>query len=40
MKTTTIGLQKKNMKFSVGHFTIFSATKRERLHRHNFNVAL
>jgi len=40
MKTTTIRLQKENMKFSVGHFTIFSATKRERLHGHNFNVAL
>src|SRR5262249_57011942 len=27
-----------DMKFSAGHFTIFSATKRERLHGHNFRV--
>ncbi|MCC7097122.1 MAG: 6-carboxytetrahydropterin synthase [Thermomonas sp.] len=26
------------MKFSAGHFTIFSATERERLHGHNFFV--
>jgi 6-pyruvoyltetrahydropterin/6-carboxytetrahydropterin synthase len=26
------------MKFSAGHFTIFSATERERLHGHNFKV--
>ena len=26
------------MKFSAGHFTIFSATERENLHGHNFNV--
>ena len=26
------------MKFSAGHFTIFSATERERLHGHNFQV--
>lgn len=26
------------MKFSAGHFTIFSATERERLHGHNFAV--
>lgn len=38
MKTTTITLQKENMKFSAGHFTIFSATERERLHGHNWNV--
>lgn len=27
------------MKFSAGHFTVFSATERERLHGHNFTVA-
>lgn len=40
MKTTTIRLQKENMKFSIGHFTIFSQTERERLHGHNFTVAV
>lgn len=34
----TIRLAKQNMKFSAGHFTIFSATQRERLHGHNFTV--
>jgi len=34
----TIRLAKQNMKFSAGHFTIFSATERERLHGHNFFV--
>ncbi|HMX24447.1 MAG TPA: 6-carboxytetrahydropterin synthase [Blastocatellia bacterium] len=26
------------MKFSAGHFTIFSATRRENLHGHNFSI--
>lgn len=34
----TIRLAKENMKFSAGHFTIFSATERERVHGHNFRV--
>ena len=34
----TIRLAKENMKFSAAHFTIFSATERERLHGHNFRV--
>lgn len=34
----TIRLAKQNMKFSAAHFTIFSATERERLHGHNFIV--
>ena len=38
MGTTTIELFKENMKFSAGHFTIFSETERENLHGHNFNV--
>ena len=33
-----IELFKEAMKFSAGHFTIFSATKRENLHGHNFSV--
>lgn len=36
--STTIELFKEEMKFSAGHFTIFSATERENLHGHNFNV--
>ena len=38
-RRVTIRLDKENMKFSAGHFTIFSATERERLHGHNFKVA-
>ena len=38
MRTTVIELYKEGMKFSAGHFTIFSATDRENLHGHNFNV--
>lgn len=34
----TLELSKEDMKFSAGHFTIFSATERERLHGHNFCV--
>ena len=34
----TIRLAKEAMKFSAGHFTIFSATERERVHGHNFRV--
>jgi len=35
-----IDLAKERMKFSSGHFTIFSATRRENLHGHNFGVAV
>ena len=37
-RTTTLELYKEEMKFSAGHFTIFSATERENLHGHNFSV--
>ncbi len=37
-RTATIELCKEAFKFSAGHFTIFSATRRERLHGHNFSV--
>jgi 6-pyruvoyltetrahydropterin/6-carboxytetrahydropterin synthase len=37
---TTIEIQKEDIKFSAAHFTIFSATERERLHGHNFHVQL
>lgn len=35
---TTIDISKEDLKFSCAHFTIFSATERERLHGHNFKV--
>ncbi len=38
-RLTTITLSKEYLKFSAAHFTIFSATSRERLHGHNFSVA-
>ena len=38
-RNTTIELNKEYLKFSAAHFTIFSATERERLHGHNFLVA-
>ena len=37
-RTTTIELHKEEMKFSAGHFTLFSATHRENMHGHNFSV--
>ena len=37
---TTIEISKQDIKFSAAHFTIFSATERERLHGHNFAVEL
>jgi 6-pyruvoyltetrahydropterin/6-carboxytetrahydropterin synthase len=36
---TTIEVSKEYLKFSAAHFTIFSATERERLHGHNFRVS-
>jgi len=38
-RLTTISIDKESHKFSAAHFTIFSATDRERLHGHNFSVA-
>ena len=37
---TTIDILKEDIKFSAAHFTVFSATERERLHGHNFHVGL
>lgn len=37
-RVSTIELFKEDMKFSAGHFTVFSATVREDLHGHNYNV--
>ena len=38
-RLTTIEIAKEYLHFSAAHFTIFSATNRERLHGHNFFVA-
>ncbi len=37
-RLSTIELFKEDMKFSAGHFTIFSNTYRENLHGHNYNL--
>ncbi|MBI5447786.1 MAG: 6-carboxytetrahydropterin synthase [Gammaproteobacteria bacterium] len=37
-RLSLIELHKENMKFSSGHFTIFSAENRERMHGHNYTV--
>jgi 6-pyruvoyltetrahydropterin/6-carboxytetrahydropterin synthase len=39
MRLTTLHIDKEAHKFSAAHFTIFSATERERLHGHNYGVA-
>jgi 6-pyruvoyltetrahydropterin/6-carboxytetrahydropterin synthase len=36
---TTLYIDKEGHKFSAAHFTIFSATERERLHGHNYSVS-
>nr|WP_243760434.1 6-carboxytetrahydropterin synthase [Aestuariicella hydrocarbonica] len=36
---TTIDITKEYLHFSAAHFTIFSASERERLHGHNFFVS-
>jgi 6-pyruvoyltetrahydropterin/6-carboxytetrahydropterin synthase len=36
---TTLYIDKQAHKFSAAHFTIFSATERERLHGHNYSVS-
>ena len=38
-RLTTIYIDKQSHKFSAAHFTVFSATERERLHGHNFSVS-
>ncbi|MDC0574224.1 6-carboxytetrahydropterin synthase, partial [Luminiphilus sp.] len=35
----TLHINKQAHKFSAAHFTIFSATDRERLHGHNYGVS-
>jgi len=36
---TTLYINKERHKFSAAHYTIFSATERERLHGHNYSVS-
>ncbi len=38
MKESTIYFNQGKLKFSIGHFTIFSATERESLHGHNYTL--
>ncbi len=38
-RLTTIHIDKEDFNFSIAHFTIFSATERERLHGHNYHVS-
>jgi hypothetical protein len=40
LNSSKLVLAKENMKFSAGHFTVFDATSRERLHGHNHAVRL
>lgn len=37
-RITQLEIAKEYLKFSAAHFTIFSATERERLHGHNYSV--
>ncbi|MBT4521569.1 MAG: 6-pyruvoyl tetrahydropterin synthase, partial [Halieaceae bacterium] len=38
-RLTTLYIDKEIHKFSAAHYTIFSATERERLHGHNYSVS-
>ena len=39
-QNTTIEISKEYLHFAAAHFTLFSATERENLHGHNFQVTL
>ena len=39
-RLSTIELKRQRMSFSAGHFTIFSKTKREKMHGHNYSVCV
>jgi 6-pyruvoyltetrahydropterin/6-carboxytetrahydropterin synthase len=39
-RLTTLYIAKESHKFSAAHYTIFSATERERLHGHNYSVSV
>lgn len=40
MSCRTLEIHRSELKFSAGHFTIFSKTHREALHGHNYSVGL
>lgn len=40
MRVANLEIHKEEFSFSAGHFTIFSATEREQLHGHNYNVSI
>lgn len=39
-RLVTLEIEKQFMHFAAAHFTIFSATERERLHGHNYYLAV
>ncbi len=39
-RTMTLHLDRGKLKFSAGHFTIFSKTERETLHGHNYTLSV
>ncbi len=39
-RLTTIVIEKQYLHFSIAHFTVFSATSRERLHGHNIRIGV
>jgi len=40
MRDAIVDIKESELGFSAGHFTIFSATDREPLHGHNYNVSV
>jgi 6-pyruvoyltetrahydropterin/6-carboxytetrahydropterin synthase len=40
VRLASLELHKEAFSFSAGHFTVFSATERELLHGHNYNVSV
>jgi len=40
VRFASLAIQKEELSFSAGHFTIFSATEREQLHGHNYYVSI
>ncbi len=40
VRFASLEIHKEEFSFSAGHFTIFSATEREQLHGHNYNVSV
>lgn len=40
MRLAELTIHQSEFSFSAGHFTIFSATEREQLHGHNYNVSV